>query len=193
MKINFSKIKKCFALCLCVVFSCVALSGCSLATSVSLLNTSVDSAGLVTIEDGGVPLAGGTKVLKPESPGTATYAEAGPPSTPPTPPRGISPPSTAAAVKSSCGSPRAAAPPTPTTSTPTASMKCFPCTAGDGTYKIELFKNVSGTQYSSLMSESIPVTLRSSTLPFLYPSQYVNFNQVNHRYQRAIPCQRHGK
>lgn len=51
----------------------------------------------------------------------------------------------------------------------------FPITAGDGTYTVKVFENVSGTKYSQLFSKSIGVKLVNQFLPFLYPNQYVNF------------------
>lgn len=52
----------------------------------------------------------------------------------------------------------------------------FPLTSGNGTYTVEVFENISGNQYSQAMSTRFEVKLRNSLLPFLYPSQYVNFN-----------------
>ncbi len=53
----------------------------------------------------------------------------------------------------------------------------FPLTAGDGTYLILAFENVSADQYASLFSESVDVSLDNEFLPFLYPNQYVNFDE----------------
>lgn len=52
----------------------------------------------------------------------------------------------------------------------------FPLTAGSGGYTVNIYENISGTQYALALGESINVSLRSSLLPYLYPSQYVNFN-----------------
>ena len=52
----------------------------------------------------------------------------------------------------------------------------FPLTSGDGSYTINIFENVGGNQYAQVLGTTINVTLRDATLPFLYPSQYVNFN-----------------
>lgn len=56
------------------------------------------------------------------------------------------------------------------------SYEVFPLTAGDGVYNIGIFENVSGSQYAQALNTSIDVALRNSLLPFLYPSQYVNFD-----------------
>ena len=51
----------------------------------------------------------------------------------------------------------------------------FPLTAGSGSYKVEVYENISGSSYANALSTSISVQLKSSILPYLYPSQYVNF------------------
>jgi transglutaminase-like putative cysteine protease len=53
----------------------------------------------------------------------------------------------------------------------------FPLTSGDGKYKIEVFEQVSGNQYSTALSCSVNVKLRNSMLPFLYPNQFVSFTK----------------
>lgn len=52
----------------------------------------------------------------------------------------------------------------------------FPLTSGDGSYDVSVFENVSGNQYALACNTSVSVTLRNAFLPFLYPSQYVNFS-----------------
>ena len=52
----------------------------------------------------------------------------------------------------------------------------FPLVEGDGSYTIKVFENVSGTKYAQAYSTTVDMKLRSSFLPFLYPNQYVNFN-----------------
>ncbi|MDO5550122.1 MAG: transglutaminase-like domain-containing protein [Lachnospiraceae bacterium] len=53
----------------------------------------------------------------------------------------------------------------------------FPLTEGNGSYTIKVFENVSGNQYAQALSQSVQVNLASQYAPFLYPNQYVNFNQ----------------
>lgn len=59
----------------------------------------------------------------------------------------------------------------------------YPLSAGSGGYSIGVYENISGNQYSVACTAYIKASLRSSTLPFLYPNQYVNFwagcNTVN--------------
>lgn len=52
----------------------------------------------------------------------------------------------------------------------------FPLTAGDGSYQVTVFENVSGTQYSTALSQSINAAVTNEFGPFLYPNQYVNFD-----------------
>lgn len=53
----------------------------------------------------------------------------------------------------------------------------FPLTEGNGSYSIKVFENISGNQYAQAFSQSIQVNLENQYAPFLYPNQYVNFNQ----------------
>ena len=53
----------------------------------------------------------------------------------------------------------------------------LPITSGDGTYTIKTYENISGTQYASLYTENIEVTLENDYVPYLYPNQYVNFSK----------------
>lgn len=52
----------------------------------------------------------------------------------------------------------------------------FPITAGSGDYQVQVFYNLSGSQYAMAMSQNITVKLRSEMLPYLYPNQLVNFS-----------------
>lgn len=55
----------------------------------------------------------------------------------------------------------------------------FPLTAGNGSYAILAFQNITADQYASLFSQVINVELQNEFLPFLYPNQYVNFSEDN--------------
>ncbi|MDR1193404.1 MAG: transglutaminase-like domain-containing protein [Peptococcaceae bacterium] len=52
----------------------------------------------------------------------------------------------------------------------------FPLSDGSGAYKISVYKNVSGTKYSTVYSASASVALKNEFAPFLLPNQYVNYN-----------------
>lgn len=132
--------------------------------------------GTVSIPDAAVPLAGGTKVLKPET-GSTTYSGGG---------ATIDASNTSEGyvmIKYSGGSKkikvqisRGGKGTYTYNLTPGGKFEVFPLTAGNGSYTIGVFTNVSGTQYMEALKKNVTVKLRSSTLPFLYPSQYVNFN-----------------
>lgn len=53
----------------------------------------------------------------------------------------------------------------------------FPLTEGDGEYSVKVFENVSGTRYAQAYATQVTMALRSGFLPFLYPSQYVNYTE----------------
>lgn len=53
----------------------------------------------------------------------------------------------------------------------------FPLTAGSGKYKAGIFENMSGTQYSTAMSQDIKVKIKDEFGPYLYPNQYVDFSE----------------
>lgn len=61
----------------------------------------------------------------------------------------------------------------------------FPLTAGDGAYTLTIYENLYEDQYALLTSEELDVTLENEFLPFLYPNQYVNFNQDNEAVKKA--------
>ncbi|WP_022748305.1 transglutaminase domain-containing protein [Lachnobacterium bovis] len=53
---------------------------------------------------------------------------------------------------------------------------CFALSAGNGSYKISIYENISGTKYSLALTKTIDVALNNELLPFLYPNQFVDFN-----------------
>lgn len=59
---------------------------------------------------------------------------------------------------------------------PSDSFIPLPLTCGDGPYDIDGYEHVADSQYAVLFRERVEVSLESQLLPFLYPSQYVNFN-----------------
>jgi hypothetical protein len=54
--------------------------------------------------------------------------------------------------------------------------EAFPLSAGSGTYKIAIYENVTGNQYSTALSQTINANITNTFGPYLYPNQYVNFN-----------------
>jgi len=58
---------------------------------------------------------------------------------------------------------------------PNGAYDIFPLQFGNGSYKLEVFRQVSGKRYTPLLEQTIEVALVDETLPYLYPNQYVNF------------------
>lgn len=53
--------------------------------------------------------------------------------------------------------------------------EAFPLSAGNGKYKVAVYENITGNQYSTALSETINVTITNTFGPNLYANQYVNF------------------
>lgn len=53
----------------------------------------------------------------------------------------------------------------------------FPLSAGDGSYLINVYENISGNQYSLGLTATIEAVLANEFLPYLYPNQYVWFTE----------------
>jgi transglutaminase-like putative cysteine protease len=51
----------------------------------------------------------------------------------------------------------------------------LPLTAGNGSYKITVFQNVTGSKYAAVTSVTASVTLKDQFAPYLRPNQYVNY------------------
>ena len=52
----------------------------------------------------------------------------------------------------------------------------FPLSDGNGAYQVTLYKNVSGSKYSAVVSSRFSVTLKDEFAPFLRPNQYVDYS-----------------
>jgi len=53
----------------------------------------------------------------------------------------------------------------------------FPLTSGSGSYNIKVFENIEGDQYSTAYSGDINATITNEFGPYLYPNQYVNYEE----------------
>ena len=53
----------------------------------------------------------------------------------------------------------------------------FPLTGGNGEYLFQAFENVSGSKYSQLFQGTQNIEILNDYVPYLYPNQYVNYNQ----------------
>lgn len=54
----------------------------------------------------------------------------------------------------------------------------FPLSDGNGDYQIKVFENISGNRYALILSVTTNVELKNEFAPFLYPNQYVNFENA---------------
>lgn len=61
----------------------------------------------------------------------------------------------------------------------------FPLSDGNGGYKVTVFENVSGTKYSTVVSQSFQVTLSDEFAPFLRPNQYVDYEKAANTIAKA--------
>ena len=66
------------------------------------------------------------------------------------------------------------------------SYEVFPLTAGNGTYTIGVYENISGTSYSTALSCSAEVAITNEFGPYLYPNQYVNFTSSSLPIGKAV-------
>lgn len=62
----------------------------------------------------------------------------------------------------------------------------FPVTAGNGTYTIGVFENISETKYSTALSFTADAGITNEFGPYLYPNQYVNFNASSLPVSKAV-------
>ncbi|MBO4901441.1 MAG: transglutaminase domain-containing protein [Lachnospiraceae bacterium] len=53
----------------------------------------------------------------------------------------------------------------------------IPITSGNGSYSATIYENISGSQYSTLFTTDMDLTVTNAMGPYLYPNQYVNFNK----------------
>lgn len=60
-----------------------------------------------------------------------------------------------------------------------ADFESFPLSSESGSYKISIYENVSGDQYSTALSEDIIVEISNTFGPYLYPNQYVKFQSTS--------------
>lgn len=61
----------------------------------------------------------------------------------------------------------------------------FPLTDGDGDYTLSIFENIQGNQYFEVFSHPLELTLSDGLLPFLYPNEYVAYDQNTQAVQLA--------
>lgn len=55
-------------------------------------------------------------------------------------------------------------------------FEVFPLQMGSGSYKVRVFEQVKGSQYSAVSSISFSANIKDENLPYLYPNQYVCYD-----------------
>lgn len=55
-------------------------------------------------------------------------------------------------------------------------FEVFPLQMGSGSYKVRVFEQVKGSQYSGVSSISFSANIEDENLPYLYPNQYVCYD-----------------
>ena len=60
-----------------------------------------------------------------------------------------------------------------------------PMQFGDGDYRVELFQNISGSEYAGLYGEDVDISMEDTNDPFLYSSEIVNFEDSAESYPLA--------
>lgn len=61
----------------------------------------------------------------------------------------------------------------------------FPLSDGSGSYSVGVYKNIEGTQYSTVLGCTLDVKLTDEFAPFLRPNQYVNFSAESSAVKKA--------
>ena len=56
-------------------------------------------------------------------------------------------------------------------------FELFPLQLGSGRYKVSVYEQIKDTQYASISSISFDAAIEDENLPYLYPSQYVLFDE----------------
>lgn len=67
----------------------------------------------------------------------------------------------------------------------TGDYETFPLNAGNGLYNVSIYENVMDDMYAMALTQDLDVTITDEFLPFLYPNQYVWFNDDVHAVAKA--------
>lgn len=60
---------------------------------------------------------------------------------------------------------------------PNGEAEVFPLTQGSGNYTCSVFEHAYDSQYTQAFTQQFEVALENEFLPFLYPNQYINYNE----------------
>lgn len=69
----------------------------------------------------------------------------------------------------------------------------IPLTEGNGTYKINVYLNLSGNEYVTVLSETIMVNLTDEFAPYIRPNQYVNYKKSTKVVKKAATLTKKSK
>lgn len=61
----------------------------------------------------------------------------------------------------------------------------FPLSDGNGSYRVTVYENVTGTKYAEVLSLTTSVSLKDEFAPFLRPNQYVDYAQAENTVAKA--------
>ncbi|MBR4292425.1 MAG: transglutaminase domain-containing protein [Clostridia bacterium] len=61
----------------------------------------------------------------------------------------------------------------------------LPLSDGNGSYKVTVYQNASGTKYANVLSASFDVTLKDEFAPFIRPNQYVSYSAESKAVKKA--------
>ncbi|WP_298025220.1 transglutaminase family protein [uncultured Dysosmobacter sp.] len=65
------------------------------------------------------------------------------------------------------------------------SWATFPLSDGNGSYKVTVVENTTGSKYALVLSVSFQVTLKDEFAPFLRPNQYVDYGSASKAVEKA--------
>ena len=65
------------------------------------------------------------------------------------------------------------------------SYEAFPLSDGSGSYTAGVYRNTSGTQYATILTATMIVSLKDEFAPFIRPNQYVNYSEDNEAVKKA--------
>lgn len=68
---------------------------------------------------------------------------------------------------------------------PVKTWATFPLSDGNGSYKVTIFENTTGSKYAAVVSTSFQLELEDEFAPFLRPNQYVNYAGASNTIAKA--------
>ena len=68
---------------------------------------------------------------------------------------------------------------------PKGEWAVFPLSDGNGAYQVKVYRNTTGTKYTSVLTLNCSVTFTDEFAPFLRPNQYVNYTNATKTMNQA--------